>query len=107
MYIPSNVTPEEILKLYTAGVPDWFVAEYEKLYEKLLDSKQAKCEEDIEAAVEKETEVISEQLDFARNLLEEIMAECYDVLNECRKYSRGYKLAAFIKTKVDSSYFEM
>lgn len=103
MYIPSNITPEEILKLYTTGVPDWFVAEYEKL----LDSKQQKCEDDIEAAVESETESIYEQVYFARELLEDIIAECYDVLNECRKDSRAYKLAAFINTKVDDSYFEM
>lgn len=103
MYIPSNTTPEEVLKLYTNGVPDWFVAEYEKL----LDRKQQKCEDDIEAAVEKETEVISEQLFFAEQLLEDIIGECYDVLNECRKDSRAYKLAAFINTKVDDSYFEM
>ena len=103
MYIPSNATPEEILKLYTTGVPEWFVAEYEKL----LDSKQQKCEDDIQAAVEKETEVIYEQLDFAKELLDEIISECYDVLNQCRKDSRAYKLAAFINTKFDDSYFEM
>ena len=103
MYIPSNATPEEILKLYTTGVPDWFVAEYEKL----LDSKQVDCEKDIDAAVEKETEVISEQLYFATELLEEIMAECYDVMSECRESSRGYRLAAFINTKFNDSSFEM
>ena len=107
MYIPSNTTPEEILKLYTTGVPDWFVAEYEKL----IDSKQQKCEDDIEAAVEaaveKETDNLCEQLDFVKELLAEIKDECFDVLVECRKDSRAYRLAAFINTKVDDSYFEM
>ena len=103
MYIPSKTTPEEILKLYTNGVPDWFVAEYEKL----LDSKQRNCEDDIEAAVERETEVIYEQIYFARELLAEITFECDNVLNQCRKDSRAYRLAAFINTKIDGSYFQM
>ena len=103
MHIPSCTTPEEVLKYYTSGVPDWFVAEYEKL----LDSKYQNHQDDIDAAVQKATDPLSEQLYFARELLEELMLESSDVMKECRKHSRAYKLAAFIKTRVDNSYFEM
>ena len=103
MYIPSFATPEEVLKYYTDGVPDWFVSEYEKL----LELKYQKHQDDITAAVQKATDSLHEQLYFAREILEELMLESSDVMKECRKHSRAYKLASFIKTRVDNSYFEM